>query len=103
MLRSLSTFKTQKMYPNRLASFFPMLLQVSSPTIRMPSSFLNHTARREQTYINSHIAQLRPTHRMVQVVLAKVVFGQIRDIGELHVRDIRRPEHANVHFRGCVG
>lgn len=35
---------------------------------------------------------------MVQIILAKVVLRQIRDVGQLHVRDIRRPEYANVHF-----
>lgn len=35
---------------------------------------------------------------MVQVVLAKVVLGQVRNVGELHVRDIIWPQHADIHF-----
>jgi hypothetical protein len=53
------------------------------------------------THINGNIAQLRPAHGMVQVVLAKVVLGQVGDVGELHVRNVRRLEWANIHFWSC--
>jgi hypothetical protein len=67
--------------------------------ILAPSSFPYDTcalpgnaecARCEQTYINSNIAQLRPAHRMIQVVFAKVVLRQIRNVGKLHMRNVRR-------------
>jgi hypothetical protein len=51
-----------------------------------------------RTYINSHITQLRPAHSMVQVVLAEVILGQVRDVGKLHMRNVRRSKHTNVHF-----
>jgi hypothetical protein len=43
------------------------------------------------TYINSNIAQLRPAHSMIQVVFAKVVFRQIRNVGELDMRNVFWP------------
>jgi len=47
--------------------------------------------KKKKTYVNGHITQLRPTHRMVQVILAKVVFGQIGNIRKLHMRYITWP------------
>ena len=51
------------------------------------------------THINSHIAQLRPAHGMVQIVLAEVVFRQVGDVRQLHVGDVFWSQHANIH---CV-
>jgi hypothetical protein len=51
-----------------------------------------------QTYINSDIAQLRPAHGMVQVVLAEVVLGQIGNVGELNMRDVAWAEEADIHL-----
>lgn len=39
---------------------------------------------------------------MVQVVLAEVVFGQVGDVGELDVRDVRGAEEADVHLRSVT-
>jgi hypothetical protein len=44
---------------------------------------------RYKTYVNSHVAQLRPTHRMIEIILAKVVLGQIRNVRKLDVRNVR--------------
>lgn len=35
---------------------------------------------------------------MVEVVLAEVVFGQIGDVGRLDMRDVGRPENADIHL-----
>lgn len=53
-----------------------------------------------KTYINSHIAQLWPTHRMIEVIFAEVVLGQIRNIGELDMWYVRRSKHTNIHLDG---
>jgi hypothetical protein len=45
---------------------------------------------KSQTYINSDIAQLRPAHRMVKVIFAKVVLRQVGDVGELDMGNVRR-------------
>jgi hypothetical protein len=39
-------------------------------------------------YINSDITQLWPAHGMVHVVFAKVVFGQVGDVGLLDVGNV---------------
>jgi hypothetical protein len=73
----------------------PHLSTPSTHTLSAPQNKSMHT------HINSNIAQLRPAHRMVQVVLAKVVLGQVGDVGELHVRNVRRAEWTNIHFWSC--
>ena len=40
------------------------------------------------TYIHCDVAQLWPAKLVVHVVLAKVVFGQVRDVGRLDMRDV---------------
>ena len=54
--------------------------------------------RNSRTYIHRHITQLRPAHGMVQVVLAKVVFGQVGDVGELDVGNVLGSKDADIHF-----
>ena len=39
---------------------------------------------------------------MVEVVFAKVVFRQVRDVGRLHVWDVRRAKLSNVHCEPTV-
>lgn len=34
---------------------------------------------------------------MVEIVLAEVVFRQVGDVRQLHVRDVRGPEYSNIH------
>jgi hypothetical protein len=60
-------------------------------------------SRCEQTYINSNIAQLWPAHRMVQIVFAKVVLRQIRNVRKLHMRNVRRSKHTDIHFDRLCG
>lgn len=50
------------------------------------------------TYIDSNIRQLWPRESMVEVVLAKVVFGQIGDVGGLDMWDVGRLEYADIHL-----
>jgi hypothetical protein len=92
--------------PIHVKLFFPNLCIPNTSDVA-PSSFsyairtflgISWDVTCEQTYINSNIAQLRPAHRMVQIVFAKVVFRQIRNVRKLHMRDVRRSKHANVHF-----
>lgn len=40
------------------------------------------------TYIHGDVAQLWPAKLVVHVVLAKVVFGQVRDVGRLDMRNV---------------
>jgi hypothetical protein len=49
------------------------------------------------TDIDRDVAQLRPAQGMVHVILAKVVFGQVRDVGLLDVGDIRGLEQSDIH------
>lgn len=98
-----NSFTPKSSIPNPTSSF----PSSQSPTLpnekkkkreKKCTSQQSHRQTKSTTHINSHIAQLRPTHRMVQIVLAKVILRQIGNIRKLDVRDIRRFEHADVHF-----
>lgn len=52
------------------------------------------------THIDGDIAELRPAHGMVHVVFAKVVFGQVGDVGLLDMGNVARSQHADVHVCG---
>lgn len=47
--------------------------------------------------IDSYIAQLGPTHRMIKVVFTKVVLREVGDVGELNMWDVRWSKHTDVH------
>lgn len=86
----------QRALPLHHPSLSTQLPTSSPPPVR------NHP-QSTKTHINSHIAQLRPAHRMVQVVLAKVVLGQIRNIRKLHVRNVAGAEEPNIHLFSAGG
>lgn len=54
-------------------------------------------------YIDCHVAQLRPAEGMVHVIFAKVVFGQVRDVRLLDVRDIGGLKLSDIHDCGFRG
>jgi hypothetical protein len=62
----------------------------------IPSS-LSSMTKLASTHIHGNIAQLRPAQGVVEVVFAKVVFREVRDVGLLHMRNVRGSEQANVH------
>jgi hypothetical protein len=74
---------------------FPKRDQNSQTTPR-PNRTKEETLK---THINRHIAQLRPAHSMVQVVLAKIILGQVGNVGQLHVRDVGRLHYSDIHLR----
>lgn len=47
--------------------------------------------------------ELWPGEGVVEVVFHKVVFGQVGDVGVLHVRDVGGVEEADVHGCGLGG
>ena len=80
-----------------------MILSLPSPSPSTSASPPNSNPllpckKKKRTYINSHIAQLWPTHRMIQIILAKVVLGQVCDIRKLHVRDILWTKNTDIHL-----
>jgi len=50
-----------------------------------------------RTHIYGNVAQLGPAERMVEVVFAEVVFGEVRDVGLLDVRYVRGAEDSDIH------
>lgn len=78
------------LFGNRFpSSFAPFFLGAFGLPAMEGQAIFPPCNQNDKTYINGYIAQLRPAHGMIQVVLAKVVLGQIGDIGELDMGNVR--------------
>ena len=69
------------------------LLRARNLEIRRKESMSKEVYRKsrsigEATHIDGDIAELRPAHGMVHVVFAKVIFGEVGDVGLLDMRDV---------------
>lgn len=47
--------------------------------------------------VNGDVGELGPGERVVEVVFAEIVFGQVGYVGGLHMRDVGGVEDADVH------
>jgi len=87
-------------YPTILGASYGVFFGRETWIIR----FSNHSFHSERyTYVDGHIAQLRPAKGMVHVIFAEVVLGQVGDIGLLDLGNVRRVEESDVHFGGGPG
>jgi len=48
--------------------------------------------------VHGHVRELWPRERVVEIVLEEVVLGEVRDIGLLHVRNVRGAEESDIHL-----
>ena len=49
------------------------------------------------SYIDGDVAELWPAQSMVHVVLAEVIFWQVRDVRLLDVRNVGRMQQSDIH------
>lgn len=81
ILLRLSPSKATSLHPNP-----PQDPPLHSTKTELSKQIQNN--RKKNTHINSHIAQLRPCKRMIHVILAKIILGQVCDIRLLYMWDV---------------
>lgn len=79
---------------------FSEVLKPSFKSIYLWLPYMHLFPRSRQTYVYGYVAQLWPAQGMVHVVFAKVVFGQVRNVRLLDVRDIGELKYADIHGGG---